>query len=203
GHQLFTGENVEEVMESRKRFFEMPTHRRAVLKSANLPADLLKILQKLLELEPEDRFRNLAELDKELYKLPIFGSKDIELVHESYMRCVAKNREFIKSFYQRFFENNKEKAYEARFENGVANNRTHKKLRVMILQLIDMENEAAPTDISRIAGYKGHHGLTIEDYAIFLNTLKQEIEATDFLWGKDPAIAEAWEKVIAKALERL
>jgi serine/threonine protein kinase len=203
GCPLFKGETVEEVMETRKRFFEMPTHRRALLKSANLPADLLKVLQRMLELNPSKRFRNLAELDKELYKLPILGGQEIELVHESYMRCCAKNREFITYFYKRFFSTHPEEAYELRFENGVANNRTHKKLRVMILQLIDMGNGPLPADLSRIKHYKGHTGLAKLDFVNFLSALRQEIAATDFLWEKDPAIGEAWDKVISRALERL
>ncbi len=200
---IFKGETVEEVMESRKRFFEMPTHRRAMLKSAQLPAGLLKVLQRMLELEPENRFRNLAELDKELYKLPIFGGQETELVHESYMRCCAKNRDFITYFYRRLFSSFPDEAYDLRFDNGVSNNRTHKKLRVMILQLIDMSNGEVPNNLERIKHFKGHDGLKKQDFANFLAALRKEIETTDFLWEKDPAIGDAWDAIIAKAIENL
>jgi serine/threonine protein kinase len=202
GGPIFKGDNVESVMESRKMFFEKPVHRRGVLKAANLPADLMKIIQKLLEYDPKRRFRNLIELDKELYKLPLESSKEIELVHESYMRCCAKNREFISSFYKRFFSTYAAEGYERRFEKGSASNRTHKKLRVMVLQLIDMDNGAHP-DLDRIKHYKGHVGLTKTDYANFLNALRQEVEATDSFWQKDPSIGAAWDNVLSRAIEKL
>jgi serine/threonine protein kinase len=202
GEPIFKGDNAESVMESRKMFFEKPVHRRAVLKAANLPADLMKIIQKLLEYDPKRRFRNLIELDKELYKLPLESSKEIELVHESYMRCCAKNREFISSFYKRFFSTYVAEGYERRFEKGSASNRTHKKLRVMVLQLIDMDNGSHP-DLDRIKHYKGHVGLTKTDYANFLNALLQEVEATDSFWQKDPSIGAAWDNVLSRAIEKL
>ena len=73
----------------------------------------------------------------------------------------------------------------------------------MILQLIDVDNFHAPSDLSRIKQYGGHAGLAKEDFTNFLNTLRAEIMDNDFLWGKDPAIAPAWEAVIAKTLGKL
>ncbi len=203
GMPLFKGENVETIIENRRNFFEKPTHRRAMLKAANLQTDLMKILQKLLEYEPSKRFRNLNELEKELYKLPLESSQEIELVHESYMRCCAKNRDFISSFYKLFFSTFPAEGYEKRFVDGVASNRTHKKLRVMILQLIDMKNGAVQSDLSRIKAYKGHDGLTKSDYSNFLSALRQHVEATDPFWKKDQAIATAWDKVLERAIGHL
>ncbi|MBK8563263.1 MAG: protein kinase [Saprospiraceae bacterium] len=203
GTPLFNGDNAELVMESRKAFFEKPAHRKALFKSANLPNDLMKILQRMLEYEPGNRFRNLIDLDKELYKLPLESSEEIELVHESYMRCCAKNREFITSFYSRLFDTYKEKQYEARFEEGRSHRHTHKKLRVMILQLIDMDNGHHHHDLARIKQFKGHDGLAKTDYANFLDTLRKEVEANDVFWQRDPAIGTAWDKVFSRALEKL
>jgi serine/threonine protein kinase len=203
GHPLFTGENVEEVMESRKLFFEKPTHRRALLKAANLPANLAKILQRLLEVEPQHRFGNLVELEKELYRLPIHGERNTELVHESYMRCCAKNRDFISSFYERLFREHPERDYVARFGSAKVGNRTRKKLRVMILQLIDVENPQAPVSFARIKQYGGHAGLERQDFLNFLYTLKAEIAENDFMWKRDPAIEAAWDAAIGAALEKL
>ncbi|MBK9018447.1 MAG: protein kinase [Saprospiraceae bacterium] len=203
GEPLFKGENVEEVIEGRKRFFEMPTHRRALLKAANLPKDLLAILQRLLEEAPEKRYGNLVELEKQLYRLPVHGERQSELVHESYLRCCAKNRDFISSFYVRLFEQHAGKNYASRFGGAKVSNRTRKKLRVMILQLIDVDNPCAPAHFSNIKHFGGHAGLEKEDFANFLHTLKAEIEANDFLWKRDPAIGQAWDEVVKQALEKL
>jgi serine/threonine protein kinase len=203
GKALFSGENVEEVMESRKLFFEKPTHRRALLKSANLAPDLAKIIHKLLEVEPEKRFSNLVELEKALYRLPIHGERNAELVHESYMRCCAKNRDFISSFYNRLFTTYPDRDYAARFGGEKVSNRTRKKLRVMILQLIDVENPMAPVSFSRIKAFSSHVGLERQDFHNFLQTLRTEVEANDFMWMRDPDIAVAWESAISRAIEIL
>lgn len=203
GEPLFGGENVEELMENRKRFFGMPNHRRDVFKRTKLPAGLLKVLQRMLEVAPEQRFSNLMELEKELYKLPIYGERDTELVHESYMRCCAKNRDFISSFYQRLFRDFPEKDYRSKFPKGTAHNRTRKKLRVMILQLIDVGNGHAPSELGRIRHYAGHAGLEKEDFANFLFTLRTEVMENDFFWGKDPALGPAWDEMIAKILDKM
>lgn len=203
GDPLFTGENVEEVMESRKRFFDSPVYRRSLFKAANLPTDLQKILQRLLEKEPEKRFGNLVELEKQLYRLPIHGERPAELVHESYMRCCAKNRDFITGFYARLFRDFPDKDYQSRFGGAKVSNRTRKKLRVMILQLIDVDAPNSLTNFSRIKHYSGHAGLEKQDFVNFLTALRAEIQINDYLWSRDPAIASAWEAVIARSIENL
>lgn len=203
GDPLFKGENVRDLMESRRRYFEMPTHRRSVLRAANLPKNIQPILERLLQEDPTKRFSNLVELEKALYCLPIHGERKSELVHESYLRCCAKNRDFISSFYARLFNDFPDKKYAERFGGTKVGNRTRKKLRVMILQLMDVDAGHEKAPISRIQGYNGHAGLGKEDFGIFLQTLKAEIEANDHLWHRFPDISEAWDEVIERALAGL
>lgn len=208
GDPLFRGNNVEEVMEHRKRFFTKPVYRRGVLKAANLPKKLLDILERLLQEDPTKRYSNLVELEKELYRLPIHGERSTELVHESYMRCCAKNRDFISSFYGRLFREHPERDYAKRFgdpkgASGSVSRRTRKKLRVMLLQLIDVDNPNALANFSLIKQYSGHAGLEKQDFNNFLRTLKAEMQENDFYWRRDPGIGSAWDEVIERALEKL
>lgn len=203
GDPLFQGKNVSEVMENRQRFFEKPMHRRSVLKEANFAKDLLAILERLLAEDPANRYSSLVELEKELYRLPIYGERSAEVVHESYMRCCAKNRDFISSFYSRLFLEHPERNYAARFGESTVSKRTRKKLRVMLLQLIDIDNHKALENFSHIKQYAGHAGLEKVDFENFLQTLKAEMEVNDFYWRRDPSIAKAWGEVIERALERL
>ncbi len=203
GDPLFRGGTVEEVMECRRNFFDKPVYRRTLLKATNLPKKLLDILERLLQKDPTKRYSNLVELDKELYRLPTHGERSTELVHESYMRCCAKNRDFISSFYGRLFREHPERNYAARFGEGTANKRTRKKLRVMLLQLIDVDNPNAPTNFSAIKQFSGHAGLEKPDFANFLYALKAEMADNDFYWKRDPGINKAWDEVIGRALEKL
>jgi hypothetical protein len=194
---------VAEVMESRQQFFGKPVHRRAVLKAANLPKSLLSILERLLQENPAKRYSSLVELEKELYRQPIHGERSAEVVHESYMRCCAKNRDFIGSFYARLFREHPERDYAARFGENSVSRRTRKKLRVMMLQLIDVENPNALAHFANIKQYAGHAGLQKIDFENFLQTLKAEMEVNDFYWRRDPTIGKAWDEVIGRALGKL
>lgn len=200
---LFQGNNVEEVMENRKRFFEKPVYRKGLLKAANFPNGLLTILERLLQEDSAKRYSSLVELEKELYRQPIYGERSAEVVHESYMRCCAKNRDFIGSFYARLFSEHPERNYAARFGEPSVSNRTRKKLRVMLLQLIDVENSHALANFSNIKQYAGHAGLEKVDFENFLQSLKAEMEVNDFYWRRDPTICKAWDEVIGRALDRL
>ncbi|MBI5913762.1 MAG: protein kinase [Bacteroidetes bacterium] len=203
GRPLFEGKNLLEVQRGREQFFFKPTHRRKVLKSLGIPEGLRAILQKLLEFEPENRFPNLIQLEKQLQRLPIESDPVVDAVHESYMRCCAKNKEFISHFYQRLFKNYPDKNYAAKFPDNMAGNKTRKKLRMIILQLIDAQNPFAPVPISNIKQFGGHASLAPDDYHNFLTTLKAEVQANDFLWKKDVTIGQAWDELIAKAMESL
>ena len=164
---------------------------------------LLDILERLLQEDPTKRYSNLVELDKELYRLPIHGERSTELVHESYMRCCAKNKDFISSFYERLFREHPERDYAKRFGEGSVSRRTRKKLRVMMLQLIDVDNANALANFALIKQFSGHAGLEKMDFDNFLHTLKAEMEVNDFYWRRDPAIGRAWDEVIQRALEKL
>lgn len=200
---LFKGKNVEEVMQNRKLFFEKPTHRRNVLKAGRFSKQVSAILERLLQEDPTKRYSNLVELEKELYRLPIYGERSSELVHESYMRCCAKNKDFISSFYGRLFREHPERNYAGKFAASTVNKRTRKKLRVMLLQLIDSDNANALENFANIKQFSGHAGLEKVDFENFLQTMKSEIQKNDFYWKRDPENGKAWEEVIAKALSKL
>ncbi|MCF8245685.1 MAG: protein kinase [Saprospiraceae bacterium] len=203
GCPLFRGNTVEEVMDHRRQFFSKPVFRRGVLKAANLPKKLQDILDRLLQEDPNKRYSNLVELDKELYRLPIHGERSTELVHESYLRCCAKSKDFISSFYVRLFQEHPERDYAKRFGEGPVSKRTRKKLRVMLLQLIDVDNPNALANFALIKQYSGHAGLEMQDFSNFLQTLKAEMQENDFYWKRDPAIGKAWDDVIQQALDKL
>ncbi len=203
GNPLFQGNTVEGVMDHRKQFFTKPVFRRNLLKAANLPKKLLTILERLLQEDPTKRYSNLVELEKELYRLPIHGERSTELVHESYMRCCAKNKDFISSFYARLFLEHPERDYAKRFGEASVSKRTRKKLRVMLLQLIDVDNPNALANFAAIKQFSGHAGLEKVDFENFLHTLKAEMEDNDFYWKRDPAIGKAWDDVIQRALDKL
>ncbi|MBI1225215.1 MAG: protein kinase [Bacteroidetes bacterium] len=203
GEPLFRGNSVAEVMAHRQQFFTKPVYRRSQLKALNLPKKLLTILERLLEEDPTKRYSSLVELEKELYRLPIHGERSTEVVHESYMRCCAKNRDFIASFYGRLFREHPERDYVKRFGQTTVSKRTRKKLRVMLLQLIDVDNPDALANFANIKQYGGHAGLEKLDFSNFLYTLKAEMEENDFYWKRDPSIGKAWDEVIKRALEKL
>lgn len=201
GIPLFMGETLDEITKRQNDFFNKKEIRANVIK--NLPKELKIIFEHIFQIDPEKRYVNIKELSKQLSKVTIKSNPDNDIAYESYMRCTIANKDFIDDFYEQLFKNHAEKKYKERFENHKVSETTKKKLLKMILQVIDFQTNVNQVEIDRLKKFKGHSGLTHQDYEIFLMTMKNAIKINDRLWQSDPNIEKAWERLITKSLEAL
>jgi serine/threonine protein kinase len=201
GLPLFKGESLDEITRQQNEFFNKKEARAAVIKS--LPKELKQVFEQLFQIIPEHRFTNIKELAKQLAKINIKSNPDNDIAYESYMRCTIANKNFMDDFYHQFFKDFADKKYLERFENRRVNETTKRKLLKMLLQVIDFQPNMNMTEVERLKQFKGHKGLTHEDYQNFLMTMRNVIKANDRLWQSDPSIEKAWTRLMAKSLEAL
>lgn len=201
GVPLFKGETLDKITKLQSEFFNKSEVRNAIIKS--LPKELKSVFEQLFQIDPEKRFVNIKELAKSLSKINIKSSADNDIAYESYMRCTISNKNFIDEFYEQLFLNHAERNYKERFDEHRVNESTKKKLLKMILQVIDFQTNVNQVEIERLKKFKGHSGLTSQDYENFLMTMRNAIKTNDRLWQSDPNIEKAWSKLIAKSLDAM
>ncbi len=203
GKALFKGENLHEMIIHQTDFFFKEKHRKQILEAVQAPQEVKDVLQKMLAINPQERFTNIKQLSKALGKITLEIKEENDMAYESYMRCCIANKEFITDFYTSFFGAHAEKKYQERFGSNEVSNVIKKKLQKMILQIVDFHEDRDAGNLKKVLQFKGHQGLTESDYHNFLQTLKATVATNDRLWNSDPNIEKAWDGLIMKTLEVL
>jgi serine/threonine protein kinase len=200
GEDLFEGKYLYEILENRRKFQEKNSaYKKAKL--SKLPKDALSnIIRKLLIENPKDRKVAFADLHQLLLVLNPLTRKNYyteeDTVRQSYRRCLARNREFIRDFYTDFL---KETPYKADFTEMVQK-RQSVMLQMAIDLLIDVDNKAAYLKkiMSPENPANNKHGKYQEtDFRHFLDTLLKTVEKND---PKFPEVKLEWQSVIEKTL---
>jgi serine/threonine protein kinase len=201
GEDLFEGNSVFEILESRKRFTKAD-YRRA--RFNRLPKDsfdlkvggsknLVGIMQQLLQEDPLERFRNLHQLLRALHpftRADIVGSS---LARQSYRRCLAVNKNLMQDFYQIFME--KHSASSNDFTN-LGRQRQSAMLQMAIDVLLDIDEKGAL--LKNIAGSTQHSKYQSADFALFLEVLVETLQKNDPEWQEN--ISDAWKIICEKAM---
>ena len=105
--------SVETVIRNRIRLQEDPDYRQAVLRKTGAPQSVINILSKMLQKNPEDRYKNIRKAMLELEKIdlaqlyPEVTSQEfshIRIARASYERCCIQNPYFAEDFYRELME---------------------------------------------------------------------------------------------------
>jgi eukaryotic-like serine/threonine-protein kinase len=203
GNALFKGENLHDMIVHQTDFFFKEKNRKQVFDEVQAPQAVKDILEKMLSINPQERFGNIKQLSKALEKITLDTKEENDTAYESYMRCCIANKDFMSDFYTRFFGAHAEKKYQERFGSSEVNNVIKKKLQKMILQIVDFHEDRDPESLRKVLQFKGHQGLKESDYANFLKVLKETVASNDRLWASDIGIEKAWDLLIYKTLEVL
>jgi len=206
GKDLFEGKTLYEILENRRILEDNATMLEGKL--AALPADnpLTDIIRRLLRYEAaarQNEFRSLHELLRALTPLTRTFYEESSLIRQSYRRCLANNREFIRDFYKRFFEMKSSEGtkYGAYF-NQDAQRRQSTMLQMAVDLLIDLDDNR-----DRVADLFGpnaskHSPFKVADYENFLKVLLECIRENDQVhWNK--RLATEWNKVHDRALQAI
>jgi serine/threonine protein kinase len=212
GNDLFEGDTIFEIMESRQKFVQDKKYRAEKL--AQLPKsdlrgrdqrklDFMAVVHKLLSENPKDRYPDMHKVLRALHPLTRADQYDVSPLRKSYRRCLSINKEFINDFYRSFTSlrtGNSETAplFAEKFDQ-MSLRRQSTMLQMAIDLIVDVEH-SGPRLKAILQG--GHHqGYEVPDFDKFITTLLKEIKDNDPKW--DDELAEEWEVAKKQVLDLL
>lgn len=203
GKDLFEGKTLYEILENRRTLERDPAILQEKLTALPSENPLSAIIQRLLRYEAADRqkeFRSLHELLRALTPLTRTFYEESSLVRQSYRRCLANNREFIRDFYRKFFELKSPDGIKyGTFFSHDAQKRQSTMLQMAIDLLIDLDqNDDRAVELFG-PGASKHSTFKVADYENFLQVLMECVRENDQLhWNK--RLESEWNEVCNKAL---
>jgi serine/threonine protein kinase len=202
GEDLFEGDSMYDILESRRKFSSDEAYRTARL--AEMPAEtftwsngsagaLADIIRRLLNEQPGGRYARLRDLLHALHPFTRADMAGLSLSRQSYRRCIALNKEFIRDFYQAFHRNAPETEKEF---DPVSRNRQSAMLQMSIDILLDLDQKSGL--LLSLANNARHIKYDFSYFEVFLDTLLETLRNNDPQWNK--ATAAEWKKIRDKAL---
>lgn len=201
GEELFEGDSVYDILESRRKFANNKAYRAARLGA--MPAEtfifpdgsagtVADIIHRLLNEQPGGRYARLRDLLHALHPFTRADVAGLSLSRQSYRRCIALNKEFIRDFYQAFHRNapETEKVF-----NPISRSRQSAMLQMSIDILLDLGRKSGL--LLSLAKTSSH--IEYRSYfEAFLDTLLETVRNNDPQW--DEATAAEWQEIREKAL---
>ncbi len=185
GRDLFTGESVMDIIAGRERFFKDKAHRKEVLLEIE-DADLMEMIEKMLEEKPKNRFDDLYDVLVRFRQLSMKRDDATSHLRNSYRRCLAVNKEFINEFYAIFLKDMPDQD-RSHFNNL---ERQHTMLQMAMDVLIDLDRKEAI--FRQILKQGQHQRFDVPAYERFMdifialaqkNDKKNWNEATEKAWA--------------------
>lgn len=206
GRDLFSGKYLFEILENRKKFETDPAERAAKLEK--LPAgELAEVIEKLLEFDPKKRsqyHRNLHSLLRSLTPMTRHNFGEVSPTKQSYRRCLAGNREFIRDFYKAFFEKESSsgKPFSEFFPDEISQKRQAVMLQMTVDLLLDMDSRGEYFEKLVNPSNAAHRHFSIADFQIFIDTLIETIRLNDSEHWTD-LLEKDWQEVRNQALSSI
>lgn len=198
GQDLFAGASLFKILENRRQIEQDENLRTEKL--AQLPAGnpLSEIIIRLLQIDPEDRkktYQNLHHLLRELSPLTRAAFDEASLARQSYRRCLATNREFIRDFYQEFTKmtSSDGKTYQHYF-NPDALKRQYAMLQMAVDILLDLDKREADFVQLVQPSHPKHGKFKAQDFEKFITLLLEMVKANDQLhWNS--TYEASWDEI--------
>lgn len=105
GEKLFNGENIFEIFEDRKAFYDNKKHRQTKLNKLVLSSTTKRVWLKMLSHNQKDRYDCIKDATKLIKQKEgkINSNNAYQIGFESYNRCRSRNLNFTKDFYVNLF----------------------------------------------------------------------------------------------------
>ncbi|MCB0587641.1 MAG: protein kinase [Phaeodactylibacter sp.] len=224
GQPFFRGDTVMDILRRRLNFEEDPDMLRRELSDTPCPPEFARALLRMLSHEPGERFLDMEEVLEEVQKLPSGSHPEekhpeyqlLKKLRNSYSR-VRRIEGFYKAFYDFFLDKSPnardifDRAYTARMARE---NHTEEELWKYQHQMLDLAMErllqfpsvstAMGKSLQRLVKQHAAVGVQAEDYALFLDCLKEAIYTFDEdNWAGPEELDQAWEVAVRNALEAM
>ena len=216
GEELFSGDTVVSILQSRREFEENPESKLAKLDK--IPRfntdgdDLAGVIRKLLKTDPEERYSTLHTLIRVLHRLSHSEFEEAKTVQKSYRRAMANNREMIKEFYEGLIGSSAKikEIFGAVKDDKRRMNRQIAMLQMAIDIIINLDDDEYRQKMGQLfartnseSNGNPHASLEIKDFRLFMRQLTDRISESDPCFKKDQSVQAAWEEVTKNFLDKL
>lgn len=224
GRPFFRGDTILDILRRRLEFDQNPGLLYEELQDTLCPPDLAQALQRMLSNDPPGRFLDMEEVLEEIQKLPSASSpvekhpenQLLKKLRNSYNR-VRRIEGFYKAFYDFFLDKSPnaqdifDRAYTARMARENASEEElwkyqHQMLDLAMERLLQFPSMSAAMGqrLQNLARQHAAIGVRPEDYALFLECLKETLLAFDEEnWPDANELDQAWELAVRNGLEAM
>jgi serine/threonine protein kinase len=213
GQKLFIGDNVAEILIERDKFFKEEVFRNEKFKSTRLTAKLVTIFKRMLQHNPLKRYDDLPTAMREIDKVRGGFIGDIEIIFNSYKRCLHDSEDFVVTFQKNlilqknvgsikgqlekevkeFEEDEKIQTETEKMETEEANNILYKKFYFDIHLVFDPEN--ALDFLDKVTAHDTPDTSPVTEYRAFLDAFIKTVETCDPRYKTHRVVRKAWDKV--------
>ena len=191
GKRLFGGDNIPKIIQARNLFFGNARHRQVQLSLLNDYPVVKRILSKMLQELPEQRYEDFKSALRAIEAIRVNEKPWLLKVKDSYQRCLLSNGNFIAHFYENLF--NVLPEVQSMFSG---HKDQHRMLQNAVLLLL--ESDGNRNFLEHILRSPKHSGLQPQHYEVFIAQLIQTAADHDEKWNED--LRKAWGKTIEPAL---
>ncbi len=197
GKDLFEGNSIKEIFESRNRFFDKTaeSYRNNLLSILRFP-DLIELISTTLQENPNDRFKDLHFLLRALREVKDKLRMKQSIVRLSYSRCIKSENDLIKIFYDNLLTK-----FPAELKGHFKDLERQKYMFQMAVDAL-IEGEQGAENLSARVSDKIHKHFDIDTFALFIDTfidtLRKLHKAYKYEWGED--LQNAWDIVKTQSL---
>lgn len=198
GKDLFGGNSIQEIFETRKRFADKrnKAYRKSMLAALRSPY-LIDLVDQTLQEDPGSRFKDLHMLASALKDLKPKVRKERSLVRQSYVRCIKIENDLIKIFYERLLKELPQEVG-AHFKN-------RERQAYMFQMAVDalIESDGGSEHLVTRVSDGIHRRFDLALYEQFLDTFIATVRSlhleNQYAWGKE--LEDAWAEMKKQALD--
>ena len=201
GKPFFDGKDEVSVRTARKNYREDKEILRNILEKHYCSDEFIDILVTMLSIDEKKRFKDLYETRKEIKKIDLNLEEEVQLVIDSCDRSFAAHPDLVRTFYDKFFNENPE-AHDY-FDPDISMEKQYYKLHhsVRVLLIIASKFHDRNKTLKNVAQIHQEKKIPVYLYEKFMSTFIEILSENDKEWKSNPKIGEAWTKLSKEGIE--
>ncbi|MFN0214834.1 MAG: protein kinase domain-containing protein [Saprospiraceae bacterium] len=191
---LFAGDLVYDILQTRSRFVNDPVFRLECLKGLP-PCELSELILELLQEDPaarRNKYPSLHKLLRRLHGLTRLDEHHASDIRKSYRRCLASNKEFIRDFYELYYKKDGAKTKDF---SEISKRRQSAMLQMSVDVLLDFDTQKDYLYRLMHPDNPKHGGFEVADFEVFLDTLLETVALNDADFRRTEGLEAAWKNV--------
>lgn len=198
GEQLFSGENVSEILLMRNQFFTDVEFRKKRLAHPRLPTRVMAILKKMLAENPAKRYDDMGTALRDIGRIRVELDDNEEIVFASYRRCLSQSDNFAQLFFERLFSQPGMEDAKPKTANGLT--LFFQRFHIAVHLMFDIENTIGSVEkTTRLSPLESN---SRTEYTTLMNAFVDTVAECDSRWHSR-GVAAAWQHIKNRILDSL